>query len=89
MWLYIDRKSALIPVKSPMVIPKISLMKKVLVRLTRNPSHKNLPHGGLIMSKEPKYTTGTTGVKENPKAAKSVSKKEHTIEPPKVSTQHY
>lgn len=37
---------------------------------------------------EPKYITGETGVQENP-GAPLEKKEQHTIEPPKVSTQHF
>lgn len=38
--------------------------------------------------REPKYVTGETGVELNPDA-KPAKKETHTIEPPKVSTQHF
>lgn len=37
---------------------------------------------------EPKYTTAQNGVQENPDAPPEI-KEMHTIEPPKVSTQHF
>jgi hypothetical protein len=37
---------------------------------------------------EPEYMTGSTGVQNNP-AAPPKEKEMHTIEPPKVSTQHF
>jgi hypothetical protein len=37
---------------------------------------------------EAKFITAQTGVQENPEAPPE-KKEQHTIEPPKVSTQHY
>ncbi|WP_371368872.1 hypothetical protein SRRS_22770 [Sporomusa rhizae] len=44
--------------------------------------------GKKLPNTEAKYITGNVGVQENPEAPPR-KKENHTIEPPKVSTQHF